>query len=208
MQNASTPTPQAGVKLRGAEKTARIPIKIVPITPAEQLRKPEWIRAANPEITVEVLTPDFRGRVDLAFDILASEPPDVFNHNIETVPRLYREVRPGADYEHSLDLLARFKARHPNVATKSGLMLGVGETREEIEATLADLRAHAVDMVTIAQYLQPSLHHLPVRRYVTPAEFDELRAVGEKMGFRHVASGPTVRSSYHADLQARGVIGE
>ncbi|MFC5431658.1 MAG: lipoyl synthase [Paraburkholderia sp.] len=315
-----TSHPQVGVKLRGADKTARIPVKIIPITPEQQLRKPEWIRAAfrgtqrvreltttlrenrlhtvceeancpnlgecfthgtatfmimgaictrrcpfcdvghgrplpldpaepmnlaqtvtgmrlkyvvitsvdrddlrdggaqhfadcirevraaNPGITIEVLTPDFRGRVDLALDRLSAEPPDVFNHNIETVPRLYREVRPGADYAHSLDLLARFKARHPHVATKSGLMLGVGETREEIDTALADLRAHAVDMVTIGQYLQPSLHHLPVRRYVTPTEFDELRLVGERMGFRHVASGPMVRSSYHADLQARGVI--
>ena len=313
--------PQAGVGLRGAEKTARIPVKIIPITPAQQLRKPEWIRAAfrgtrsvrelsatlresrlhtvceeancpnlgecfnhgmatfmimgaictrrcpfcdvghgrplpldpaepeslastvaamrleyvvitsvdrddlrdggarhfadcirqvraaNPGIRVEVLTPDFRGRVDVALELLSATPPDVFNHNIETVPRLYREVRPGADYAHSLELLARFKRQCPHVATKSGLMLGVGETREEIENTLADLRSHAVDMVTIGQYLQPSLHHLPVRRYVTPNEFDELRQVGERMGFRHVASGPMVRSSYQADRQARGVIG-
>lgn len=317
MQTPSKPqAAQAGVKLRGAEKMARLPIKIIPIAQAELLRKPEWIRAAfrgtknvreltgalrknrlhtvceeancpnlgecfshgtatfmimgaictrrcpfcdvghgrplpldpeepanlahtvaamrlkyvvitsvdrddlrdggaqhftdcirevraaNDGITVEVLTPDFRGRVDLALDLLAAELPDVFNHNIETVPRLYREVRPGADYTHSLELLARFKARHPAVTTKSGLMLGVGETREEIEATMADLRAHAVDMLTIGQYLQPSLHHLPVRRYVTPAEFEELRILGERMGFRHVASGPMVRSSYHADLQA------
>lgn len=308
--------PQAGVKLRGAEKMARLPIKIIPIAQAQLLRKPEWIRAAfrgtknvreltgalrenrlhtvceeancpnlgecfnkgtatfmimgaictrrcpfcdvghgrplalDPEepanlaqtvaamrlkyvvitsvdrddlrdggaqhfadciravraanngITVEVLTPDFRGRVDLALQLLGTETPDVFNHNIETVPRLYREVRPGADYLHSLQLLANFKALHPTIATKSGLMLGVGETREEIEATMYDLRAHAVDMLTIGQYLQPSLHHLPVRRYVTPAEFEELRMVGERMGFRHVASGPMVRSSYHADQQA------
>lgn len=317
MQNASPPTPQTGVKLRGAEKTARIPVKIIPITPAQQLRKPEWIRAAfrgtkrvrqltgtlrenrlhtvceeancpnlgecfnhgtatfmimgaictrrcpfcdvshgrplpldadepknlaqtvaamrlkylvitsvdrddlrdggaqhfadcvretraaNPGITVEVLTPDFRGRVELALDLLSAEPPDVFNHNIETVPRLYRQVRPGADHAHSLQLLARFKQRHPEVATKSGLMLGVGETLAEIEATLADLRAHQVDMVTVGQYLQPSLHHLPVQRYVPPAEFDELRVRAEAMGFAHVACGPMVRSSYHADRQAR-----
>ncbi|MCB1914881.1 MAG: lipoyl synthase [Rhodocyclaceae bacterium] len=165
------------------------------------------VRAANPGIVVEVLTPDFRGRVEPALELLATEPPDVFNHNIETVPSRYRELRPGADYRHSLDLLARFKARHPGVATKSGLMLGVGETREEIEATLIDLRAHDVDRVTIGQYLQPSLHHLPVRRYVAPAEFDALRRIGEKLGFRHVASGPLVRSSYHADLQACGLVG-
>lgn len=308
---------QAGVKLRGAEKMARLPIKIIPIAQTELLRKPEWIRAAfrgtksarnlsstlrqnklhtvceeancpnlgecfshgtatfmilgaictrrcpfcdvghgrplpldpdepanlartvtamrlkyvvitsvdrddlrdggaqhfvdcirgvraaNDAITVEVLTPDFRGRADLALDLLAEELPDVFNHNIETVPRLYSEVRPGANYRHSLELLARFKTRHPTVATKSGLMLGVGETREEIEATMVDLRAHAVDILTIGQYLQPSLHHLPVRRYVAPTEFEELRVFGERMGFRHVASGPMVRSSYHADQQAR-----
>lgn len=164
------------------------------------------VRSTNPGITVEILTPDFRGRADIALERVSAEPPDGFNHNIETVPRLYREVRPGADYAHSLSLLARFKARHPHIATKSGLTLGTGETREEIEATLHDLRVHNVDMVTIGQYLQPSLHHLPVRRYVTPAEFDELRLVGECMGFRQVASGPMVRSSYRADVQARRVI--
>jgi lipoic acid synthetase len=317
LEPTRTHTPEAGVKLRGAEKMARLPIKIVPITPAQQLRKPEWIRAAfrgaksvralteslrenqlhtvceeancpnlgecfsggtatfmimgaictrrcpfcdvghgrplaldlqepgklastvasmrlkyvvitsvdrddlrdggarhfadclrevrasNPGIVIEILVPDFRGRADTALAVLADELPDVFNHNIETVPRLYREVRPGADYAHSLQLLARFKQRHPDVATKSGLMLGVGETRAEIEATLVDLRAHQVDMLTIGQYLQPSLHHLPVQRYVPPAEFDELRERAEAMGFRHVASGPMVRSSYHADRQAR-----
>jgi len=312
----STSDVHVGIKLRGADKLARLPVKIIPITPSQQLRKPEWIRAAfrgtknartlidtlrsrrlhsvceeancpnlgecfqhgtatfmimgaictrrcpfcdvghgrplpldpeepvnlaqtvagmrlkyvvitsvdrddlrdggaqhfvdciretraaNAGISVEILTPDFRGRVDRAIDILIAEPPDVFNHNIETVPRLYREVRPGANYKHSLELLARFKDRLPDVATKSGLMLGVGETNQEIEATMADLRSHNVDMLTIGQYLQPSLHHLPVSRYVPPAEFDELRVLAERMGFRHVAAGPMVRSSYHADRQA------
>lgn len=161
-------------------------------------------RKLNPAITIEVLTPDFRGRMDVALEILGEVPPDVFNHNLETVPRLYRQVRPGADYDYSLDLLQQFKARHPSVPTKSGLMLGLGETREEVEAVMRDLRAHDVDMLTLGQYLQPSLHHLPVQRYVTPREFDGLREAGLMMGFTHVASGPMVRSSYHADLQAMG----
>lgn len=161
-------------------------------------------RKLNPAITIEILTPDFRGRMDLALDVLGQATPDVFNHNLETVPRLYRPVRPGADYDHSLDLLQRFKARHPNVSTKSGLMLGLGETIEEVEAVMRALRAHDVDMLTLGQYLQPSVHHLPVERFVTPREFDALREAGLTMGFTHVASGPMVRSSYHADLQAKG----
>ena len=311
---------QAGEKLRGAAKMARIPIKIVPTEPGEYLRKPKWIRAEftgtkevqrlkailrennlhtvceeancpnigecfkggtatfmimgdictrrcpfcdvghgrpnpldaeeprnlartikamglryvvitsvdrddlrdggaahfascigetraqNPGITIEVLTPDFRGRMDVALDILAATPPDVFNHNLETIPRLYKQARPGADYEHSLQLLQRFKALHPKVPTKSGLMLGLGETLEEVEAVMRDMRAHDIDMLTLGQYLQPSAHHLPVQRYVTPEEFDALRIKGEEMGFTHVASGPMVRSSYHADLQAHGVL--
>ncbi|RJG07211.1 lipoyl synthase [Noviherbaspirillum cavernae] len=311
---------QAGVKLRGAEKMARIPIKIVPTEPAQMLRKPKWIRAEftgtrevqrlksilrenklhtvceeancpnlgecfksgtatfmimgdictrrcpfcdvghgrpnpldpdepknmattiqamglkyvvitsvdrddlrdggaahfvacisetrrlNPGITIEVLTPDFRGRVDSALEILEQAPPDVFNHNLETIPRLYKQARPGADYETSLDLLRRFKQRHPQVPTKSGLMLGLGETIEEVEAVMRDMREHDIDMLTLGQYLQPSAHHLPVQRYVTPQEFDALREAGEKMGFTHVASGPMVRSSYHADLQAKELL--
>ncbi|MGB9670437.1 MAG: lipoyl synthase [Halothiobacillaceae bacterium] len=160
------------------------------------------IRAArehSPELTVEVLTPDFRGREAVALDLLAQEPPDVFNHNIETVPRLYREARPGADYAGSLRLLAAFKARMPQVPTKSGLMLGLGETDEEVIEVLRDLRAHDVDMLTLGQYLQPSVHHLPVRRYVSPEEFDRLADIARSLGFRHVASGPLVRSSYHAE---------
>jgi lipoic acid synthetase len=162
-------------------------------------------RRHNPGIAIEILTPDFRGRVDVALEILGQAPPDVFNHNLETVPRLYRQARPGADYGNSLDLLRRFKERHPQVPTKSGLMLGLGETLDEVEAVMRDMRAHRIDMLTLGQYLQPSAHHLPVRRYVPPQEFDALRAAGEKMGFSHVASGPMVRSSYHADLQAREV---
>jgi lipoic acid synthetase len=311
---------QAGEKLRGAEKMARIPIKIVPTEPSQYLRKPKWIRAEftgtrevqrlkailrenklhtvceeancpnlgecfksgtatfmimgdictrrcpfcdvghgrpnpldteephnlaktiqamglkyvvitsvdrddlrdggaghfvaciqetrrlNPDITIEILTPDFRGRVDTALEVLDQAPPDVFNHNLETIPRLYRQARPGADYDVSLDLLQQFKQRHPTVPTKSGLMLGLGETMEEVEAVMRDMRAHDIDMLTLGQYLQPSAHHLPVQRYVTPEEFDALRVTGEKMGFTHVASGPMVRSSYHADLQVKNVL--
>src|SRR5581483_3666853 len=136
--------------------------------------------------------------------VLGEAPPDVFNHNLETVPRLYKAARPGADYAHSLALLREFKARHPGVPTKSGLMVGLGETNAEIEAVMRDLRAHGCDMLTIGQYLQPSRHHLPVERFVTPAEFDAFAALGAELGFANVASGPLVRSSYHAELQARG----
>jgi len=309
-----------GEKLRGAEKMARIPIKIAPTEPAQMLRKPKWIRAEftgtqevkrlkailrenrlhtvceeancpnlgecfksgtatfmimgdictrrcpfcdvghgrpnpldpeepanlartirdmglnyvvitsvdrddlrdggaahfaacisatreqSPGIAVEVLVPDFRGRVDVALDILSAEPPDVFNHNLETIPRLYKQARPGADYLGSLQLLQRFRAMQPQVPTKSGLMLGLGETLEEVEQVMRDMRAHDVQMLTLGQYLQPSAHHLPVQRYVTPAEFEELRRLGEGMGFSHVASGPMVRSSYHADEQARKLV--
>jgi lipoic acid synthetase len=160
-------------------------------------------RALNPGITIEILTPDFRGRVDTALEIMDQAPPDVFNHNLETIPRLYKQARPGADYVNSLELLQQFKARHPKVPTKSGLMLGLGETLEEVELVMQDMRAHGIDMLTLGQYLQPSAHHLPVQRYVTPQEFDALRVKGEQMGFTHVASGPMVRSSYHADLQAK-----
>lgn len=311
---------RAGEKLRGAEKMARIPIKIVPTEPSQLLRKPKWIRAEftgtrevqrlkavlrenklhtvceeancpnlgecfksgtatfmimgdictrrcpfcdvghgrpnpldpeepknmaqtiaamglkyvvitsvdrddlrdggaghfvsciretrnlNSGITIEVLTPDFRGRVDVALELLAQEPPDVFNHNLETIPRLYRQARPGADYQGSLDLLRRFKDRHPGVPTKSGLMLGLGENLDEVEEVMRDMRAHGIEMLTLGQYLQPSAHHLPVQRYVTPQEFDMLRETGERLGFTHVASGPMVRSSYHADLQARAAL--
>ena len=163
-------------------------------------------RARVPSIKIEVLVPDFRGRMDLALDIMHKAPPDVFNHNLETVPRLYRQARPGSDYEWSLDLLKAFKAAHPDVPTKSGLMVGLGEEKDEIIQVMRDLRAHDVEMLTIGQYLQPSAHHLPVSRYVHPDEFEEYRVLGEQMGFTHVASGPMVRSSYHADLQAAGVL--
>jgi lipoic acid synthetase len=161
-------------------------------------------RHASPDIKIEILTPDFRGkgRMERALEVLKDFPPDVFNHNLETVPHLYREVRPGADYQWSLDLLKRFKAQHPEVPTKSGIMLGLGETMEQVLETMRDLRAHDVDMITIGQYLQPTPHHHPVVRYWTPDEFEALREAGEAMGFGHVASGPLVRSSYHADLQA------
>jgi lipoic acid synthetase len=163
-------------------------------------------REQSPGIAVEVLVPDFRGRVDVALEVLSAEPPDVFNHNLETIPRLYKQARPGADYLGSLQLLQRFRAMQPQVPTKSGLMLGLGETLEEVEQVMRDMRAHDVQMLTLGQYLQPSAHHLPVQRYVTPAEFDELRRLGEGMGFSHVASGPMVRSSYHADEQARKLV--
>jgi lipoic acid synthetase len=163
-------------------------------------------RAASPGIRIEVLVPDFRGRMDPALAIFKDTPPDVFNHNLETVPRLYKQARPGSDYDWSLDLLERFKALHPQVPTKSGLMLGLGEEIAEIEQVMRDLRAHGVDMLTLGQYLQPSRHHLPVARYVHPDEFERLRVLGEQLGFSHVASGPMVRSSYHADQQADGVL--
>lgn len=160
------------------------------------------VRRQSPAIRIEVLVPDFRGREDKALEILATAPPDVFNHNLETVPRLYKQARPGADYAGSLRLLQRFKAMYPNVPTKSGVMLGLGETLEEVAEVMRDLRAHGCEMLTLGQYLQPSLHHLPVARFVTPEEFDQLGALGADLGFAHVASGPMVRSSYHADQQA------
>jgi lipoic acid synthetase len=162
------------------------------------------VREQSPTIQIEILTPDFRGkgRMERALEILATAPPDVFNHNLETVREIYREVRPGADYDWSLDLLKRFKAQHPDVPTKSGIMLGLGENLEQVEAAMRDLRAHDVDMITIGQYLQPTPHHHPVIRYWTPEEFKALETLGYAMGFQHVASGPMVRSSYHADEMA------
>ena len=311
------PKAVTGEKLRGADKVARIPVKVIPTKPGEYLRKPEWIRAKfpgtaevvrlkkilrenklhtvceeancpnlgecfgngtatfmimgdictrrcpfcdvghgrpnpldenepanlaqtardmglryvvitsvdrddlrdggaghfvacirktrelSPATTIEVLVPDFRGRMEVALDVIGKAPPDVFNHNLETVPRLYKMARPGSDYAHSLQLLKQFKARHPGVPTKSGLMLGLGEEIAEVEAVMRDMRAHDIEMLTIGQYLQPSAHHLPVVRYVTPAEFDALRDLGMRMGFKNVASGPLVRSSYQADIQAK-----
>ncbi len=165
------------------------------------------IRRHNPSTRIEVLVPDFRGRMDRALEILNSAPPDVFNHNLETVPGLYKKVRPGSDYAWSLNLLKRFKALHPDVPTKSGLMLGVGESIEEVEQVMRDLRAHDCNMLTLGQYLQPGKHHLPLVRYVHPDEFDALGKLGYELGFTHVASGPMVRSSYHADQQAKDVVG-
>ena len=158
-------------------------------------------RALTDGIRIEVLVPDFRGRMDVALDILAGEVPDVFNHNLESVPSLYKKIRPGSDYQWSLDLLKNFKQRRPDVLTKSGLMLGLGEPREELIQVMRDMREHRVDMITLGQYLQPSRDHLAVERFVPPAEFDEYGDIAKELGFKSVASGPLVRSSYHADKQ-------
>jgi lipoic acid synthetase len=162
------------------------------------------IRALSPVTVIEILVPDFRGRLEVALDILAATPPDVMNHNLETVPRLYKQARPGADYTHSLKLLQDFKARQPRLPTKSGLMVGLGETDEEIITVMRDLAAHGVKMLTIGQYLAPSGHHLPVTRYVHPDIFAMYEREANAMGFSHAACAPLVRSSYHADQQAHG----
>jgi lipoic acid synthetase len=158
-------------------------------------------RRLSPGIRVEVLVPDFRGRMDVALEILAAEAPDVFNHNLETVPSLYKQCRPGSEYQWSLDLLKKYKERRPDVLTKSGLMLGLGETPAELIQVMKDMRAHNIDMITLGQYLQPSKDHLPVARFVHPDEFDEFGRIAKELGFVSVASGPLVRSSYHADKQ-------
>jgi lipoic acid synthetase len=163
------------------------------------------LREAIPELTIEILVPDFRGRRAVALAAIEAGLPDVFNHNIETVPRLYKQARPGSDYMESLRLLQEFKRRFPHIPTKSGLMLGLGETLEEVEQVMIDLRAHDVDMVTLGQYLAPSRHHLPVTRYITSQEFKALGDKAKELGFKQVASGPLVRSSYHADQQAAGI---
>ena len=165
------------------------------------------IRKICTNTKIEILVPDFRGRLDKAMQILSENPSDVFNHNLETVPRLYSFVRPGADYEHSLMLLRIHKQNIPHVPTKSGLMLGLGEEIDEVMQVMKDLRAHDVNMLTLGQYLQPSMHHLPVERYLDPSEFNDLRNFGEELGFDHIASGPLVRSSYHADIQAKQALG-
>lgn len=162
------------------------------------------VRERMPDIRIEILVPDFRHKMDIALETLAKALPDVFNHNLETVPSLYKKARPVADYHWSLDLIRRFKERHPGIPTKSGLMLGLGESLEEVRQVLEELREHACDMLTLGQYLQPSRYHLPVERFVSPAEFRELGDYARKLGFRNVASAPMVRSSYHADLQANG----
>jgi len=164
----------------------------------------EQVRNKNPQIEIEILVPDFRGRMEVALEIMHKYPPDVFNHNLETVPRLYRQCRPGSDYQWSLDLLRKFKQAQPDVLTKSGLMLGLGEEIDEVIEVMRDMRNHDVEMLTLGQYLQPSKHHLAVERFVTPDEFDALYRTAMEMGFKHVASGPMVRSSYHADPQAHG----
>ena len=166
----------------------------------------EAARGAVTDLKVEILVPDFRGRMEIAIETLQRAPADVFNHNLETVPRLYKQCRPGSSYEWSLSLLAKHRAALPDVATKSGLMLGLGETQEEVIEVMRDLRAHGVEMLTLGQYLQPSRDHLAVERFWTPQEFDELRDIGETMGFSHVASGPMVRSSFHADQQAKNIV--
>ena len=165
----------------------------------------EKIRELSPTTRIEVLVPDFRGRDDRALKILQTAPPDVMNHNIETVPRLYKEARPGSDYLFSLNLLKKFKAQFPDVPTKSGLMVGLGETDEEILAVMQDMRAHDIDMLTMGQYLAPSSSHLPVRRYVHPDTFKQFETQAYAMGFKHAAVGAMVRSSYHADRQAQHV---
>ena len=166
------------------------------------------VRERSPQTQIEVLVPDFRGRLDRALDILTLAPPDVMNHNLETVPRLYKQARPGSDYAHSLKLLADFKARFPEIPTKSGLMVGLGETDDEILAVMRDMRAHGIDMLTIGQYLQPTAGHLPVLRYVHPDTFALFEREAYAMGFRHAAVGALVRSSYHADKQAGNVFAE
>ncbi len=164
------------------------------------------IREASPNIKIEILVPDFRGRLEVALAILNKAPPDVINHNLETVPRLYKQARPGSDYQNSLNLLKIFSEMYPHIPTKSGLMLGLGETDDEILQVMQDLRSHHVSMLTLGQYLQPSVHHLPVMRYVEPEIFGDFKQKADAMGFNNVTSGPMVRSSYHADAQARLVV--
>ena len=214
--NVSTGRPgplDADEPQRLAEKIALMKLSHVVITSVDRGDLPDRgaghfvqciarLRSLAPATTVEILTPDFGGRLDLALDILGTEPPDVLNHNIETVPRLYKEARPGAHFQNTLNLLQRFKARHPQIPTKSGLMVGPGETDEEVRSVLLTLRAHDVDMLTIGQYLQPTSGHMPVRRYVHPDVFRRYADAAYRMGFKHAASGPVVRSSHHADKQA------
>ena len=205
--------PDAGEPLNLAQTIAALKLRYVVITSVDRddLRDGgaahfaaciRAVRELSPATRIEVLVPDFRGRLDIALDILAGAPPDVLNHNLETVPRLYKQARPGADYANSLALLQQFNARLPHIPTKSGLMLGLGETDEEILQVLRDLRTHGVDMLTLGQYLQPSAHHLPVLRYADPAIFREFERQAGALGFAHAACGPMVRSSYHADQQA------
>jgi lipoic acid synthetase len=207
------PDPLEPAKLAGTIRDMRLRYVVITSVDRDDLRDGgaahfaaciRAVRFENPGIRIEILTPDFRGkgRMERALELLAEYPPDVFNHNIETVADLYREVRPGADYAWSLRLLQSFKQQHPDIPTKSGIMLGLGENEAQVHRTLNDLREHAVDMVTIGQYLQPTAHHHPVLRYWSPDEFRALQEYGMGLGFDHVASGPMVRSSYHADEMA------
>ena len=207
------PDPEEPIKLAKTIKDMKLKYVVITSVDRDDLRDGgaqhfadciREIRKLNPAIKIEILVPDFRGRIDTALDIISQNPPDVFNHNLETAPAHYRKARPGANYQWSLNLLKQFKERHPDVPTKSGLMMGLGESNEEIMQVLRDLREHNVEMLTLGQYLQPSKFHLPVVRYVPPAEFDELKAFADDIGFTHAACGPMVRSSYHADLQAMG----
>ena len=166
------------------------------------------IREKSPQTKIEILVPDFRGRLDIALEILAQTPPDVMNHNLETHPRLYKKARPGSDYQHSLELLRRYKAMMPHIPTKSGIMVGLGETDEEVREIMHDMRAHNIEMITVGQYLQPSDGHLPVLRYVTPDQFKIFETEAYQMGFTNAAIGAMVRSSYHADEQATQALGE
>jgi len=205
--------PDAEEPVHLADTIARLKLKYVVITSVDRDDLKDGgaqhfvdciraVREKSPQTTIEVLVPDFRGRMDRALQVLLSSPPDVMNHNLETVPRLYRQARPGGDYLHSLKLLQEFKKQVPDVPTKSGLMVGLGEADEEILQVMRDLRAHGVDMLTIGQYLQPSPHHLAVERYVHPDMFAVFEREAQAMGFRHAAVGAMVRSSYHADRQA------
>ena len=166
------------------------------------------IRKTSPNTKIEILVPDFRGRLDIALEILAKNPPDVMNHNLETHPRLYKQARPGADYKHSLELLRRYREMMPHIPTKSGIMVGLGETDDEIREIMRDMRANNIEMITVGQYLQPSNSHLPVLRYVTPEQFKEFEKEAYAMGFTNAAIGAMVRSSYHADMQAHDVLEE
>ncbi len=206
--------PDAGEPARLADAVAQLELRYVVITSVDRddLRDGgaghfaaciAAVRERNARTTIEVLVPDFRGRVGRALEAIGEALPDVFNHNLETVPRLYREARPGADYGNSLDLLGKFKQLHPALPTKSGIMVGLGETDDEIVSVMRDMRAHGVDMLTVGQYLQPTLHHLPVRRYVEPAKFDDYAEQARLLGFSMAACGPLVRSSYEADRQAQ-----
>jgi lipoic acid synthetase len=185
-----------------ARTIAQMKLKYVVITSVD---RDDLRDGGSPNIKIEILVPDFRGRLEVAMQILSNAPPDVMNHNLETIPRLYKQARPGSDYQNSLTLLKTFSEMYPHVPTKSGLMLGLGETDEEILEVMKDLRAHNVSMLTLGQYLQPSVHHLPVLRYVAPDIFEQLKLQADAMGFNNTASGPMVRSSYHADAQAHQV---